>query len=109
MNTTNSRFGSVVLDFDRKRSPSTGMSPKNGTFETDSLTSRWRMPPIARVSPSLTTNCVVAERLLMLGTLSPVVVTSGACGLFTQLEVVLVLLSIQCYVNSRDVYVRLID
>src|SRR5207249_11550805 len=71
MKMTSSRFGSVVLDFDLKSQPRNGMSPKNGTFWMDSTTSCWRMPPIARVSPSLTTTCVVAERLLMLGTKPP--------------------------------------
>src|SRR2546425_846026 len=32
MKTTSSRFGSVNVDFVRKRNPRTGMSPKNGTF-----------------------------------------------------------------------------
>src|SRR5437773_2878237 len=91
MKTTSSRFGLVSVDFDRKRNPSTGMSPKNGTFWVTSETSRWRMPPIARVSPCLTTTCVEAVGLLMLGTVPPVVLTSAPRELFSTLTTSLTL------------------
>src|SRR3989442_3509864 len=98
MKTTNSRFGLVVLDFDLKSQPRNGMSPKNGTFWMDSATSCWGMPAIARVSPSLTTTCVMAVRLLMAGInedAAPTVAcrTSSPLELFSTLTTILILMT----------------